>query len=186
MTRTVKRGDTIVEVIIAFAVMSAVILSISTLMGMGLNIAQRSLETSLVRQQIDTQANLLRYAQDQNSSLWRSITSDDLLTATAATTVTVQSGNCSAAPDNSFALYYDKSAGEVRLHSVTDPNYYEEPVTYSFVSDDGIAQGMWIQVVKAEGSSNVAAYDFYIRGCWYSGSSTQPVSIGTIVRLYGR
>lgn len=185
MTRLrLHRGDTIVEVMVAFAVMAVVILSISTLMGMGLNIAQRSLETSLVRQQIDAQADLLRYAQDERGALWSTLTAAPQLTATPMTVGDVQASGCSTAPNNSFILYFDTTTGGVAQLDTTNASNYREPVTYSFVSDTGIASGMWIQVAQAEGTAAAAAYDFYIRSCWYSTGSSEPITIATIVRLY--
>lgn len=181
-----SRGDTLVEVMVAFAIMAVVILSISTLMGMGLNIAQQSLETSLVRQQIDGQADFLRYAQDQNSTLWSTIKSSSMLTTSPVTTSTIQAEGCATAPANSFILYFDQATDSVQLHDVTNAVYYSSPITYGYVSDTGVASGMWIQVAKAQGDGGVSAYDFYIRGCWYSGRSDTPVTIGTIVRLYER
>lgn len=56
-----QRGDTIIEVIIAVTVFSLVAVGGITLMNQGAAMAQRSLEIGLVRDQIDAQADILRY-----------------------------------------------------------------------------------------------------------------------------
>lgn len=59
-----QRGDTIVEVIFAFTIFSLVAVGGLALMNRGATIAQQSLEISLVRDQMDSQADALRYAHD--------------------------------------------------------------------------------------------------------------------------
>lgn len=88
-----QRGDTIIEVIIAVTVFSLVAVGGITLMNQGAAMAQRSLEIGLVRDQIDAQADVLRYlhtahiasfGQDQNvaaNKQWKFIA--DRATATA-------------------------------------------------------------------------------------------------------
>ena len=55
------RGDTIIEVVMAVAMFSMLAIGIMALMNSGIAMAQRSLELTLVRQQIDSQAEMLRY-----------------------------------------------------------------------------------------------------------------------------
>lgn len=57
-----QRGDTIVEVIFAITIFSLVAVGGLALMNSGTAISQRSLEIGLVRDQIDAQADALRYA----------------------------------------------------------------------------------------------------------------------------
>ena len=56
-----QRGDTLVEVLIAVAVFSAIAVGAVNIMSQGIAAAQSSLEMSLVRNQIDNQAELLRH-----------------------------------------------------------------------------------------------------------------------------
>ena len=53
-----QAGDTLIEVMLATAVFSAVAVGCLTVMNRGLSIAQQSLESTLVRQQIDAQAEM--------------------------------------------------------------------------------------------------------------------------------
>lgn len=59
-----QTGDTIVEVIFAITIFSMVGVGGLTVMQKGAAIAQQSLEVSLVREQMDSQADALRYAHD--------------------------------------------------------------------------------------------------------------------------
>lgn len=56
-----QRGDTIIEVLLAVTVFSLVAVGGMAIMNQGAAMAQRSLEIGLVRQQIDAQADALRY-----------------------------------------------------------------------------------------------------------------------------
>lgn len=56
-----QHGDTIIEVLLAVTVFSMVAVGGMAIMNQGAAMAQRSLEISLVRQQIDAQADALRY-----------------------------------------------------------------------------------------------------------------------------
>lgn len=59
--RHVQRGDTLIEVLLAIAVFSAAAVSAVMIMNHGITNAQRSLEITLVRNQINNQAELLRH-----------------------------------------------------------------------------------------------------------------------------
>jgi len=59
-----QRGDTIVEVLFAVTVFSVIAVGGLSLMNQGTAMAQRSLEIGLVRDQIDAQADALRYVHD--------------------------------------------------------------------------------------------------------------------------
>src|SRR5664279_89500 len=55
------RGDTIIEVLFAVAIFSMIAVGSLSIMNQSLATAQRSLEITLVRQQMDAQAETLRY-----------------------------------------------------------------------------------------------------------------------------
>src|SRR5690349_17320208 len=61
MQRVKQRGDTIVEVLFAVTVFAMVAVGSMAIMNQGIASAQRSLEITLVRQQIDAQAEAIRY-----------------------------------------------------------------------------------------------------------------------------
>lgn len=82
-----QRGDTIVEVLFAVTIFSMVAVGGLSLMNQGTAMSQRSLEISLVRDQIDAQADALRYVHDAyianydengaaSSSVWNEIAAE--------------------------------------------------------------------------------------------------------------
>lgn len=85
---TNKRGDTLVEVTIAIGIFSMIAIAVVAVMSSGTSGAQTALETTLTREEIDTQAEALRfiqtaYAANRNetennnyASLWRTITNN--------------------------------------------------------------------------------------------------------------
>ena len=85
----VKKGDTLIEVLLAVGIFSMIAISVVAVMSGGTSSAQTALETTLAREEIDAQAEALRYIHssyinDKNSddanlptvSLWRTITSN--------------------------------------------------------------------------------------------------------------
>lgn len=61
ITRRAEQGDTIIEVLFAVAVFAMVGVGAMSIMSQGTAAAQRSLEITLVRQQMDAQAEAIRY-----------------------------------------------------------------------------------------------------------------------------
>jgi len=87
----VLRGDTVVEVIFAITIFCLVAIISITLMNSGISTAQGSLELTMARNEIDAQAEALRFIQNgflaerelprenqQYTDLWRRITRDEL------------------------------------------------------------------------------------------------------------
>lgn len=182
------RGDTIVEVMVAFAIFALLAVGTISIMNRGTQTAERALEVTLVREQIDAQANMLRYVRDAVSSdatVWQNITS--------GSRVTTQSVNpCPAATQNALptkttlpaqAFVLNANGGKVEVRDVSD--IWQQPNTHSQVTlgSSPVAKGVWIVATPAEGTS-VKAYDFQIRACWYTVGDSKPVTLGTIVRLY--
>ena len=59
--KTVKRGDTLIEVMIAMAILAIVTIVTVSLMNQGLNISERSLELTTARNELNAQAEALRF-----------------------------------------------------------------------------------------------------------------------------
>jgi type II secretory pathway pseudopilin PulG len=80
-----KRGDTLIEVMLAVGIFSMVAIAVVAVMSGGTSSAQTALETTLAREEIDAQAEALRFIQASYiaeneggdgtfAKLWRSIT----------------------------------------------------------------------------------------------------------------
>ena len=83
-----KSGDSIIEVLIAVAIFSAIAVAALGIMNQGLGNAQSSLETTIVRTEMDTQAERIRFLADSvisdpgsYSSKWNAITVNALATS---------------------------------------------------------------------------------------------------------
>lgn len=194
-----ERGDTIVEVLFAFTVFSLIAVGGLSLMNQGTAMAQRALEITLVRQQIDAQADALRYLNRSYianygnravaaSTQWSKIIEDRAVEKAQPFDKVADLRGCHLpnAIDQPFALDLTKLESNPILTPTTDiPTYAKvryEPETR--------AEGIWIQAVRSaesiavDGSQKPGYYDFHIRACWFSPGQAAPVTLGTIVRLY--
>lgn len=201
------RGDTLIELMLAFAIFSLAAVSCLTILNQGVAMAQRSLEKSLVRQQVDSQAEIIRYIQASGDSAWTTMVGDKSVAGSTGRLVTAAggplplSGPCpsvgqlSSGGANGFFVVPKPSGAGFDIKPADAANYtaastYAQ-VTYGAATPK--AYGMWVQVVKAENATpNPAlrtvldAYDFYIHGCWDSVGLAVPMTVGTIVRVYDR
>lgn len=206
-----QRGDTIIEVLFAITIFSLIAVGGLSLMNQGTALAQQALEISLVRQQIDTQADALRYINKEYvadygqdgpaSALWRHIVSNNVPAADSFDTIaTATTCNLPGASGQPFALDVEKidtklitspPTIEVEFDPVLRPT--NDTVTYSKIryGDDNraSAEGIWIQAVPSatkivDGTTRPGFYDFHIRACWHSPGRSTPIVSGTIVRLY--
>ena len=143
----VKKGDTLIEVLLAVGIFSMIAISVVAVMSGGTSSAQTALETTLTREEIDAQAEALRYIHDsyindKNSdnsnlptvALWRRIVearyepsgnSDD------ADFLQYSPESCSTSeyPDNAFILDpHNLDKGEIAFHSGQEA--FAEATTY--------------------------------------------------------
>lgn len=178
-----ERGDTIVEVIVAFAIFSLVAVGTISVMNRGISTAQLSLENTLVRQQIDSQAEMLRYVHEYEDDIWEDVQSTtgtpiDLTSLTACpTTMTTPS----------FILSGDTADNITYNRLDSSPSPYAVPALHSSF-DVGVvtpqARGIWVVAQEVDDDLTTDATDFHIGACWNSPGNGRPIVLGTIVRLY--
>lgn len=184
-----QRGDTIIEVILAVTLFSLVAISAMTLMSHGTAIAQQSLEITQVRQQIDAQAEMLRYVHDRAK--------EDAMSPYATVWQAMSAKQVSTPYQFIGASACLADAGEYlhnRMFTLTPPSTlagtitlnenFEVPATYATMNTDvtpARSEGLAVQLVRVQ---NGRAYDAYIQACWSSPGSSRPITLGTIVRLY--
>ncbi|MDB5161905.1 MAG: exported protein of unknown function [Candidatus Saccharibacteria bacterium] len=197
-----QRGDTLIEVLFAFSILSLVIVGAMTIMNQGSIASQRALETTLVREQIDAQSTTLRflhdayvakfqpgisYATNTPAGQWTTMASNlNATTASPFGTITT----CPTPPAGSFIL--NPATGEY----VTAGSKLKPSVTFSQLTFDAQtgqvlqeAQGIWIEGIRSQAignnnQTNTRFIDFHIRACWENPGQGPPMTIGTIVRLY--
>lgn len=188
-----NRGDTLIEVLLAVAIFSLVAVGSLSIMNQGTSTTQRALEITLVRQEIDSQAEALRflnasYIADVSSVQWKKIQSKaDMTVGDVSPFNSISS--CTI-PTNAFILNthtaeYMDTATYKPVPAVTFSQVrYNQSNPSIFIR----AEGIWIEAVRVSRSdnyqSNAGRIDFHIRACWNSPGQSVPVTLGTIVRLY--
>lgn len=197
-----QAGDTLIEVLFAFAVLSLVIIGALSIMNQGSVASQRALETTLVRDEVDSQATALRFLHDAYVAQFRPNISYDpatpagewvkmsqSLSATAASSFG-NAATCPTPPVGSFILDPGSALFKPGSNGVFEPSVTTAQVTY-----DGTtgafkkAQGIWIEGIRSRpemdvNKKNTRYIDFHIYACWDGPGQGLPMTIGTIVRLY--
>lgn len=198
-----ERGDTLIEVLFAVAVFSFVVVGSLAVMNQGTAAAQRSLDITVVRQEIDSQAETLRFLHDSYTAVYQSgltFNTADATTSPAeewyemvnsglsSSSVSALNGmtDCpSSPPVNSFimdsrnAQFVDNVAKLVPATTYAQLKY---PVGGGPLDT---SEGIWIEAIRAAPDANGIGYvDFHIRACWEGPGLDVPLTLGTIVRLY--
>lgn len=188
-----KRGDTIVEVLIAVTVFSLLAVTSLSVMNKGVNTAQRALEISLVRQEMNSQAEMLRFVHDSYISgadsapgkVWADVIKDVNVTA-ASSLASLSSLATDCRPPSSKAFIINPK----QLNVVNGTDYFKTAQIFpkiAFNSSGAVTrvEGFWVQQLKTPAFSGAPGYrDFHIRACWSAPGSSVPITLGTIVRLY--
>ena len=188
--RKFNRGDTLVEVLLGVTIFSLVAVIALETMNRGMAIAQYSLETTLARQQVDAQAEMLRYAHDMKNDTWKKLVDNN---SVSVSVVDDNEGSLGVekCPDDfstkEFALAATPSLAS-KISILNNPGDYKAAETYARVdSDTKKTYGISVRLVKPStttGSRDSNKYDAYIKACWMPVGSKMPATIGTIVRLY--
>lgn len=188
------RGDTLIEVIIAITIFSLILVSAMVMMNQGVATSQRALEITLARQAIDAQADTLRFLQAAYVRSYPFNPADTNAPASAREYYTViqRAGTqasafgtttCGTLPSGGFMLNTRTAT------MVTTATVFRNPTTFAQQHYTGTtltaSDGLWIEGVRSSSSGGNAGYiDFHIRACWAAAGSSQPMNLGTIVRLY--
>lgn len=207
-SRTREAGDTLIEVLIGVTVFSLIIVSSLSIMNQGLATSQRSLEITVARQQMDGQAETLRFLHESYVEAYQSgvsfDTSDALSTPAEEYYKIIQftqsGGRTSASqfgatttcvipsdPGKDFIL---NPVSATLVTTSTKPNVFQAApifpqLTYTAGNVLDRSQGVWIEAIRSGSSTISAGYiDFHIRACWDAPGSSVPLNLGTIVRLY--
>lgn len=201
-----EQGDTLIEVLFAITVFSFIVVTALSLMNQGVAAAQRSLEITTVRQQMDGQAETLRFLHESYVEAYQSGLTYDTADAvnspaeeyykiiqfanggrTAASTF--GSADVCQTPDIGRDFILNPVAATF-VNNSRSPGIFEKATTFSQLSytSGGLlshSQGMWIEPVRSSNDGTSAGYiDFHIRACWGGPGSNIPMNLGTIVRLY--
>ena len=206
------RGDTLIEVLFAITIFSSVAVSSLSIMNQGASISQRALEITLVRQEMDSQAETLRYLNAAYVAVYEPGVTAGSYTGAAAQWLAISaiaSGTTETSPLDVGASCpnpYDPSPSQhitsfiVNSHKATSLELSSansstaqtfSQVGYNATNDISSVNGIWIEAIKfdpatsTDTNQSTAGYiDFHIRACWDSPGQSVPMTLGTIVRLY--
>lgn len=192
-----KKGDTLIEVMFAVSAFAIIVVGSLTLMNAGMAKSQASLQLTMARNAIDSQAEALRYINSvylanypNNSGLsqiWNSFVKGN-----ARPNRPTSIDFCPRRPgfdtEANWFFVDPRSMSIVHGYNVasTYPRIYygrnnvdSNNINSSNSAEPAISEGVWIEAIKGD-----KYYDFHIRACWDSPGSSTPSTIGTIVRLY--
>lgn len=196
-----RRGDTVIEVILAITVFSVIAVGAIAIMNQGINSAQRSLEITQVRQQIDAQAEALRFI---HQTYINSLSEDrgahvpgewEALRARAVGVGNFGADGSATCPaivsPRAFVLNARIASidDEAPISMSTPPSPGKTPPPYAqliYGEDRVYAYGIWIEANRNDGagSGDIGFIDFHIRACWEDPGNNPAITLGTIVRLY--
>lgn len=189
LRRGYERGDTLIEVLFAITVFSLVVVTALAIMNQGTAAAQRSLEITLVTQEIDNQVEALRYLHESYVTGYKPgySTSSGITTDISSVgqfheivklanqkraspqpgasnfTVAANALTCPTAPTYSFII--NSRTAAVR----SENTLFSQASTYSKLQYDNdtatilrAAQGLWIEPVKSPNTTGNTASAGYI------------------------
>lgn len=186
-----QRGDTLVEVMFATAIAALLIIIALSAMNRSLAQIQMSVETTFVRQSIDSEAEVLRFvrdaymdnrvATDGTPALWKTI-----LLNQAKTTNASDFGQCNMdSIDKEFVIKDESSSALDYNAGVGVKNLTLNSTISSSETFATIGNGIWVEAVKSNNITEGKYVDFHIRACWDPPfSSSTKATLGTIVRQY--
>lgn len=204
-----ERGDTLIEVLFAITIFSLVVVATLALMNQGTSAARRSVEMTLVREQIDAQAEALRFLHESYVTQYLAGTTYDLTGATSPAeeyakiidrVKVANRQNATPFDDGSPCPDITPSDGFIvnprTAMAVFTPAQLQTAaqgyarITYTNGNVTATSNGIWIEAIRTVQESspsltqNAGYIDFYIRACWAAPGLEAPLTMGTIVRLY--
>lgn len=189
----VERGDTLVEVTVAMAVLGLMLAASLAVINRGLMGVSNAVERTSVRASLSSQAELLRYVFDD--PVTNKVTYEKILKRTPPTQPNGNLGqNGCEIGGGGFYLSVNNKTGTppVEIHELDSAginklanNVYGQPEAGD---DKGKSLGIWIEGDKHDGQQNgMPGYiDFYVRACWTPHAAQQPGSgrMESNVRVY--
>lgn len=185
-----ERGDTLVEVTVAMAVLGLMLAASLAVINRGLMGVSNAVERTSVRASLSSQAELLRYVFDD--PVTNKATYDKILDPkrTKPNANLGQKG-CEIG-GGGFYLSVGNGALPVEMRELNQAdtvdltnNVYGQPEAGD---NSGASRGIWIEGDKHDGQQNgMPGYiDFYVRACWTPHAAQQPGSgrMESNVRVY--
>lgn len=188
-----ERGDTLVEVTVAMAVLGLMLAASLAVINRGLMGVSNAVERTSVRASLSSQAELLRYVFDDpvtNKEAYKWILDH------TGSNVSLGQNGCEIV-GGGFYLSVNNKTGTppVEIHELDSVdtnkltnNVYGQPEAGEVGNNSGVSRGIWIEGDKHDGQKDgMPGYiDFYVRACWTPHAAQQPGSgrMESNVRVY--
>ena len=196
-----RRGDTMIEVMFGMAVFGLVAILSVNLMDNGLKNSQANLELTMARNEINAQAEALRFVHSsyaiggessQYADVWKSIIDGADAYSDAAKQTFNEVSSCQSlytgAIDNVDSKSFVLNLTNISDGIIRGDEHLKESQTFPYISvstSSKNAYGIWVNAVKGKSDTSVPMYyNFYIHTCWYSPGFSAPSTLDTVVRLY--
>lgn len=180
--RWYQRGDTLVEVTIAFAVLGLVLAATSSIINRSLLNIMNATERTTARGEVNSQAELLRYVFERsqdNQAAYNNIINNKV--NGSSSNLTSSRGYGCQASNRAFALKL--SDDNITVVNVAQGSKKGAAEFAPHAEGDN---GIWIDGVKHNGTTNSPDYiDFYVRACWtpYAANEEGQGRLESIVRV---
>ncbi len=184
-----ERGDTLVEVTVAMAVLGLMLAASLAVINRGLMGVSNAVERTSVRASLSSQAELLRYVFDDpvaNEATYKAIL--------GRTNPNASLGKNGCEIGNGGFYLSVSGVPPVKMHALNQAdtvgltnNVYGQPEAGEVGNNSGVSRGIWIEGDKHDGQNGMPGYiDFYVRACWTPHAAQQPGSgrMESNVRVY--
>lgn len=180
-----ERGDTLVEVTVAMAVLGLMLAASLAIINRSLMGVSNAVERTSIRASLNTEVELLRYIFDDQVTNKNLV--DDIVSKTQSGQK-VEDRGCEIGA-NSFTLYDTGNQAAPVAKNELDPDdrVAEHVGGKPGISKQGQHNGIWIEGDKHDGQNGMPGYiDFYVRACWTPHAAQQPGSgrMEANVRVY--
>lgn len=161
-----ERGDTLVEVTVAMAVLGLMLAASLAVINRGLMGVSNAVERTSVRASLSSQAELLRYVFDNPDT--NKATYEEILKLTQPNNNLGQNG-CEIGGGGFYLSVGNTLPVEIHKLNPADTahlpdNVYGQPEAGD---NNGNSRGIWIEGDKHDGQGDMPGYiDFYVRACW--------------------
>ncbi len=184
-----ERGDTLVEVTVAMAVLGLMLAASLAVINRGLMGVSNAVERTSVRASLSSQAELLRYVFDD--PVTNKVTYDKILDPKRTKPNASLGQNGCKIGGGGFYLSVGNGALPVEMRELNQAdtvdltnNVYGQPEAGD---NNSASRGIWIEGDKHDAQGDMPGYiDFYVRACWTPHAAQQPGSgrMESNVRVY--
>lgn len=200
-----QRGDTLIEVLVAIAILSLAVVLAQSIMNHGQSIALRSVERTSAQSMMNSQLSYIRYARDEfmvdetsaGGHMWQKIidSSGFVLPETTHPPVADYCLSDPARPASEQKMFYIEETIALADTTDTAPKFAAalRPYPLGGAASTPLAasatpvagRGIWLVARSGGDKSNKTDYiDFYVRGCWGSLVNAPYERTSFVMRLY--